>query len=914
MTPRFLLASSLILLLGCPPPEDTEKPDDTGVDDTGEPETFEEGCITIDGEGGYASLNDAIHLADEGATLELCEGTFMEAVVVDKAVHIVGAGIDITTWDAPQGEVPFSFVGVTDASISGVSVVSSRSGIEIEGGSGVALSDLAFDTIANYAVDADDCLGLTVGSSTFVASQWGAVKVAGGSATVSGSTFIDNLGFAIKGSGGAELDVQGNTISGTMYTELDDEGGIADGFALFLSEAGPVTTSENIFEDNTIVSVWAMEGDGLAMSGDSITGGLYGVYMIYGDLDLLDVTITDPIEMGVLFAAPAGESITAEGLQISGDPEVVANYAWDEGINSSIGLYVEGTDVTLIDSTISGYNNYGAYLLGNGDADGTLLMTDVTFDNNGRRGIFSVDLDAVATGLTITNLRELEDEYCDDLGCYTYIDLPAAWYHQSGNLELDGGTFSDNQGWGISAAEANSSVQNVLFDANARSGFFDFGGTSTVQNSSFTNSLESGAFGALCAYQSNGMLAQNNSFSGNGTFETTRVYDDGEGNKTTYIYHDEVLDSGLDLFGYNATLTVSNNSFADGYNGLQISTSDAEIRDNSFSGYAYAAIYIGGEGSDAVVIEDNTVTAGVGYGVLASSADVEVDGLEVTDGQSAQISYDYYSNGKLLFTSSYETSYDSVYLSTSRALLENVTIDSPAGEGIYSYNSVVEIEDVTIRNASALTTSAYAVYFNHYDTAPEIYVNGLTIEEPQGYGGIYLYTYNNTSFTAATFYDVEITDAVGNGVVMSTFPGIDGEAATFEGLTITGAGGTAVSMSQSAVSIQDALIEGNGSDGLTATCSIVGVAESQIVTNVGDGVELSSCTQYDAHGVAQTVNSTATFTSTVITDNGGWGMTCTGADFDSCEDNTLMDNILGDNNGCDESCGGVTSGGDDTAL
>ena len=905
MTPRPLLALALAMSLGCPAPDDTDKTDDTG-EDTGDPVVYDEGCITVDGGGGYASLNDAIHLATEGATIEVCEGEFMEAVVVDKAVHIVGAGTELTRWDAPEGEAPFLFQEVASAGLSGMSVASSRSGIEIEASSDVALTDLVFDNIANYAITASDCTGLVVDSASLTESQWGAVRISGGDATVSNSSFVDNLGFAVKGTGGAELSIQANTISGTMYTELDDEGAIADGFAVFLEEAGPATLSENVFEANPILSVWAIESDSVSMSGDSIEGGLYGIYMIYGDLELLDVTITDPTEMAVLYAAPSGESLVAEGLTISGDPELVSDYAWDEGITSSIGLYAECEDISISDSTITGYNSYGAYLLGNGADDGVLTISDTTFDNNGRRGIFSADLDVTATELALTNLRELDDDYDGAI----YIDLPAAWYHQSGNLDLSGGEISGNEGWGISAAQANVSVTGVTFDGNHRSGLIDFAGTSSIQGNTFTNSLDESYFGALCAYESNGMLVQENTFAGNGSYSTEQMYEDAHGNVYGYVYHDKVFDSGLDVYAYGATITVTDNSFSNGYLGVQIYSSDGVVQDNSFEGHTYASIYVGGEGSDAVVVEDNTVTGNIGYGLMASSADVEVSGLEINDGQSALISYDYYYNEVLQFSSSYETSYDAIYLSTASVLLEDVTINSPAGEGLYSYNSTVEIDDVTIRNASALTTYSYGAYFYHYNSAPELYINGLTIESPQGAGGIYLYTYNNKDFTAADFYDVEIRDAVSHGVVMSTFPGIEGAAANFEGLEISGSGGSAISMSSSAATITSAtlqenagggisasssalelselVLESNTTDGVTISGGTLDLASAEIVTNGGDGIDLSSCT--------------ATVEAAVITGNGGYGMTCSGVTFDSCGDNTISGNTLGENFGCDPGC------------
>ena len=939
------LALALLLAAGCPKPDDSTITDDT-AEDTGDPVVYEEGCITVDGGDGYASLNDAIHLASEGSTIEICEGSFEEAVVVDKAVTIVGAGADLTLWTAPSNEVAFSFQGVTGAGLSGVGITTTRSGIEIENSADVDLGDLAFDLVPNYAIAADDTTGLTIADSSFVENQWGAVKINAGDGTITGCTFVDNLGFAIKATGGADLVAQQNEISGTMYTELGDKGEISDGFALFFEEAGDVTLTENVLEDNPIVGIWAMEGDALSMSGDSITGGLYGIYMIYGDLEMQDVTIVDPTEFGVLWAAPAGEVLSADGLQVSGDPDVVSDYEWDSGYLGSIGLYVEGDHVDLSNSTISGYNCYGAYMVAYGTDDGEAILDTVTFDNNGQRGILSVDLDVVATDLTISNLRELDDDYDG----YIYIDLPAGWYHQSANLELTGGSISNNEGWGISASQANVDIQEVTFEGNTRAGLIDYAGTSNLQGNTFTGSLDTSSFGALCAYQSNGMTAIGNTFSGNSIVETEYSYTDAHGNETLYVYHDKVPDSGLDLYAYDASVTVQNNTFENGYLGLQVYASDATVSQNAFTNYSYASIYVGGEGSDSVILEENTVTGNVGYGLMASSADVEVQDLTVSDGQIAEISYDYYYNGELYFSSSYTTSYDGIYASYSNLLLEDVVVDSPAGDGIYSYNSTLELDDVTITNASSQTSYSYALYLYHYNSTHtaadvEIHSSGLTIEDAQGYGGIYLVSNDATAFVAAQFVDTEIswsegTDAGTYGVNVSSVGSGDEAVVSFEGLEITGAGGNGIYLSDASVSLSDAQITGSTGDGVAVNSSTLTVDSSTLSDNQGDGfgmtngtltVSDSTVTGNTEDGLAVSTGrltlsdsevgsnlgdgvdltaATATVTGNIITSNGSYGITCTTTSFDGCGDNTITDNTLADNNGCDASCGDPLSGGE----
>jgi hypothetical protein len=899
MAARHLPILCLFALLGCPPPEETDKPDDTGAD-TGDPVEYEEGCITVDGTGGYARLNDAIAVASDGATIELCAGDFEEAVVVDKAVHIVGAGVDATFWSAPANEPAFLFQQVDGASLSGVDISSTRSGVELLEADNVALSDLGFDTIPNYAIDAESCSGLSVGSSSFLASQWGAIRIDGGDATISGSSFVDNLGFAVKGIGSADLAIQGNTISGTMYTELNEDKTISDGFAIFLEEAGDVSLGENTLEDNPIVAIFATSGDSLGLSGDTITGGIYGLYVVYGDLELVDVSIDDATEMGVLYVAPAGEALSVTGTSISGDPELVSDYPWEEGVISSIALYAECDHIDISDSELLGYNGYGALFVAYGTDDGELLMDGVRFDDNGRRGLFTADLDVLATELEFSNLRELDEDYDGQI----YMDLPAAWYHQSGNLELVGGSFVDNQGWGLSAAQANVSVDGVTFSGNARSGFFEYAGTSTVQGSTFTDSLDGGGFGAACAYMSNGMVISGNTFQDNGEFQTEYVYDDGAGNKTTYVYHDEVLDNGLDVYAYDSTITVQGNSFVDGYLGTLIISSDATISDNDFSGYAYVSMYVNGEGANPVTLVDNTVSGSIGYAIQASSAEVEVDGLEFSKGQSAHIHYDYYYNGDLLFTSEYDTSYDAIYAYTSRLLVEDSTIDAPTGEGLYSYNSVVEVDDLTIRDAGS-----YGAYLYTSSADVEYYLSGLRIENPGSYG-LYASTYNPTGFVAMDLYDVEISGAGSHGIYLSSVGSGAAASASIQGGSLTGNGGSGIYLSSSSATLEGATLEDNAgagayasggtliidganissgsSSGVFASSGTLRLTDSTVSSNSGDGVEISG-----ARG---------TITGNSITGNGGYGMRCTSSAIDTCGDNLVKGNLLGELDGCDAGC------------
>ena len=75
--------------------------DDPQSEDTGEVDTdtddLEPGCFVVDGGAGYALLNDAISMANDGSTITMdgCDSHHEEVVNVSKPLSIVGPGSGI---------------------------------------------------------------------------------------------------------------------------------------------------------------------------------------------------------------------------------------------------------------------------------------------------------------------------------------------------------------------------------------------------------------------------------------------------------------------------------------------------------------------------------------------------------------------------------------------------------------------------------------------------------------------------------------------------------------------------------------------------------------------------------------------------------------------------------------------------
>jgi hypothetical protein len=101
-----------------------------GVDDDCDPRTTEDGTIALDGSGGFASIQEAIDAADEGATVSVCAGTWEESLLISTSLSLV----------APAGPELTEIVGASEASVinAGEGSVSIR-GFTISGGAGTVL-------------------------------------------------------------------------------------------------------------------------------------------------------------------------------------------------------------------------------------------------------------------------------------------------------------------------------------------------------------------------------------------------------------------------------------------------------------------------------------------------------------------------------------------------------------------------------------------------------------------------------------------------------------------------------------------------------------------------------------------------------------------------------------------------------
>ncbi|MFL5309015.1 MAG: right-handed parallel beta-helix repeat-containing protein [Myxococcales bacterium] len=116
-------------------------------------------AAAADGSAGkpFASIAEALRAAPPGALVRIAEGTYAEALVLEKAALLVGAGMAKTRLVAPAGQVaPVVRVqGDARVELRGLAIESAAVGLAVDGG-GVRLQGVAFRELAGSALVAHD--------------------------------------------------------------------------------------------------------------------------------------------------------------------------------------------------------------------------------------------------------------------------------------------------------------------------------------------------------------------------------------------------------------------------------------------------------------------------------------------------------------------------------------------------------------------------------------------------------------------------------------------------------------------------------------------------------------------------------------------------------------------------------------
>ena len=918
-----LLLPVLALAVACPGSESDPK-DTSGGSETGEIVDIDHGppgCINLNGvEGDFDSIMQAVGFSLVGDTVNVCAGSYTEGVVVDVGVHIVGEGSATTFIDAPTNEPAFDILG-DGGSVSGFTITSTRSGVTVDGAADVSLSDLVFNSPANYGIEANAATNLTVSAATFLTPVYGGIFLSGGSATVDSSVFTEATSYGIWATGDAQLIASNNIFDRIRQTSTDG----SDGFAIF-GDGATVAMSHNVVTTGDLVGVLVSSG-ALTLDGDLFMDTPYGVYASASTFSADGVVIYGATTQGIVVTTKSDVTLTNTAVQLNGgETQGLASCSNDySAFNGQCGgVYIEADSVVIDNLAISDYESFGAFVAparNNGSVEAT--VSNVTIDNVGRWGFYITDGTATFDALSITGLREPDTSQVYDCtyevegSYYTSVDRGAGLLVYNGDATVTNSTFAGSEGWGLSAVNGTATVSSSLFSGAVCSGIINFQSGMTVLASTFSQPAEQNTeYGMIFDYQG-AIVVEGNTFVDTKAWYISE-YDDGLGGVDRYVQSG----AGRDFITNGSTgCLIKDNTFTGGDNSLDIEMAGCDITGNTWSGYngTILATYMGTE-SDPVRFSGNTVLDHAGYIVYSTYGTTSVEDLTVGDlGEYAYsysqtniaadgtevVGYSYaYSYGQQAFYaygsySVYDSDLDGVAesetLIAAGLKLENISIGAAIGGVVSGYNASIEITDVQVESASG-----NAVYGYWAGGAPEVEIDGLEIAEVTG-SGIALSAYTKddgyallsdiafdtvsgtavsiTGFSEWSMEDVSIVDAGGYGVTSN-----GSYSYIMDYSTYTYVYGTREPL----VSISGVEIDGATYDAFAITNGIVSIDSSAGMGGDADGVTLDSVS--------------ASITNNIFAVNVGYGMTCSNTVLDVCSGNDLSANTRGTHLDCSDDC------------
>lgn len=871
----------LLLLAACTDGDGGKDDSGSGADDSGDTggtDTYEPGCILVDGAGGYARLQDAITVAEPGATITLCAGTYAESVIVDKTVTIQGESREGVIVSG-QGTNPALEITGDLVKVENLTVTATYSGVVVDDADGVVLSALTFDQPAYWGLQLKDALNAEVRDSAFLQPGGGGIEVNGGTATISGVSLDNPSSYGISVVGGAAVTLTGSTITGTIMTSDD----VSDGFGLNVVDSSLVTDG-NVIQGVDGIGIWA-DTSALTLRNDTIASTVYvGLFGFDAAFDVEGLTISDSYLQGVYLVGP---TVRWVDNVVTAQPDQTCSLSYDEwgddGQPWCGGVLLGGDSVTAEGGEIGGYNNYGLYIGGYSAGGMPATVSNVAIRDVGRWGLYLSDMETTVTGVSVTGVFEPEmPRPCQD-DTYIYLDRSVSLLVWGGSATISSSTFTDNDAWGISNVQGRIDVNGNTFTGQACSSLLNYQGAATVAGSTFSGGQQNGQ---VWDYEG-ATIVDGNTFTDN-HFDYSYEYESG-GTLYGYTY------SGysIDVYGYSSSeLQVTNNTFVDGDQGVVTYFASAEVTGNTWDDYGGsggALLYAYQPSSSAPpLFADNTIGTFGGYMVLAYYGDIEVEDVTVENHTSVTVNY---VDGVESSSGSYTSSANLIYAYGSSSYPSTVSVDGlhvgSAGQGLLSsYDATVDLKDVEVESVGGIY--AYAAVSSNWSSsvAPNFNLEGLTIGSATGAGVTLSSSYSGASYVTMSGLDFE--SVTGTAVQLSS---IDGWTLSDSAFSEVGSYG--VYSSAPVTATGTAVLDGVAVNGATG-CGIYLVRGGAQVTGTTSTGSSSGLCLYSL---------TADVTLNSFTGNSNYGMECSSVTLNSCASNDLTGNGTGEHSGCDDACG-----------
>ncbi len=410
-----------------------------------------------------------------------------------------------------------------------------------------------------------------------------------------------------------------------------------------------------------------------------------------------------------------GEVIDNEGWGLAGlEANVTADGVSFSG-NDFVSVFVQAANVSVLNSTFSGWGNFGVYLNDSSglitgstfvdrnyddqivDWDGAggyadyhyqaidiygysadLTLEDTVFENT-QYGVYMSDTALVANDVSFDGTNqpfllysgtdyEIEGLYATGTGS-TVVDC------STGAVSVKDATIEDTVPYTYSYEYyyADGSLAFSTLGAGSTAAIDGYACDMTIEDTEILNSEAEGVYGYDCSVEIDDLTVRN---PGNYIYTTAAI------ELYNYNVASDAEITSVELTGvrYGSGIYIYNGSKTPG----NVSIAGAEIGLPSFDGYSGVekhAVYVYG----AIVTVDGLDTAGNGYSAIYAS---NSPSLTITGASGS-------STGLIDQSANY-----GVELWNSTVTLDALTIDTPGLSGIYAQNTVLTTSGVTVSGAS----------------------------------------------------------------------------------------------------------------------------------------------------------------------------------------------------------------------
>jgi hypothetical protein len=428
------------------------------------------------GDSGAGSLRDTVAAAQSGDTIVFDPSLAGQTISLTSGELIINKSLDI---EGPGGTNAVSVSGVPNSRIFDItdpSTTVTLANLFISAGSATQGAGI-FDAGATVNLVRDNisyCLALGVAGAPGGPNGdglGGAIYQGGGNLTLTACTLFSDVadgggqspggqplapvgGAGMGGdifSAGGVLTVVNCNFNGFAAGGGGLVGGTAAGGAIYAAAGTTVTIS------NSIVSTFALGGDGTVARGETFGGAIY----------------------------QAGGSLTITGTQLLGSEDSTGAYGASGGLEAGGALYIAGGNVSLVNSSIQtssgdlGGGNVHAALGGVVyQAGGFLSAINCTFTSSGAANFaFLAEGGALYVAAGTTTIQNCA---FNNNSVFGLVAFGGAIYQAGGTLTVTNSTFASDTaqatglagGGALYVAGGTATIQKCAFDYDSALGFF----------------------------------------------------------------------------------------------------------------------------------------------------------------------------------------------------------------------------------------------------------------------------------------------------------------------------------------------------------------------------------------------------------------------------------------------------------